>query len=93
MQRGSHERASAAIGLYKSGAMQIWHDEWDIDSAPVSAMLQKLPASGADYSSLSDSVLEAKVSSRITDCRAVLCASFVAGVDTSKFSQLQPPDL
>src|SRR5450631_1535666 len=55
----SHERVSAAIGLYKSGAMQAWHSEWDNDLALVASLLPRVPAADADYSKLSDPELEA----------------------------------
>jgi hypothetical protein len=57
----SHNAVSAAIGLGRSGGMQIWYGEWDSDSALVTSLLAKLPDADADYSRLSDTELEAKV--------------------------------
>jgi hypothetical protein len=59
--KGSRSAVAAAMGAFKSGAMQIWMNEFESNLAAVKKLEQQLSAVGTDYSDLSDTKLEAKL--------------------------------
>ena len=57
----SRERIAAASGGYRSGAMQIWKQQYEQDSTKLSELANKVPSSEMNYDSLSPKQLESKL--------------------------------
>lgn len=59
----SHQHVAAATGRYNSGHFQQWLRELGDDRTTVDSMVQRLPPTDANHSSLSHQELEEKLSS------------------------------
>lgn len=58
---GSRKVYAAAAGIYKSGAMEKWEQQWVADQQSIAVLKAKLDAVGKDYQQLRPSQIEDKL--------------------------------
>ncbi len=57
----SREAVNSAKGMYQSGAMKGWHDQWEIDLAAANELPQQLPCLNFDFDAATHKELEQKL--------------------------------
>jgi hypothetical protein len=51
LQRAKHSRdaVNAAMGIYQSGARQVWQEQWELDVALIASFPELLPCQDFDF--------------------------------------------
>jgi hypothetical protein len=52
---------AAAMGMYKSGATEMWVSEYEVDKTTTTSLIEKLPNSVEEYAELLPTELESKI--------------------------------
>ena len=82
--KASHEALSAAIGMFRSGAMEAWTNRWNEDARALEELRLEIPATDFGYDRLSpDGIEDRLISVHALQLRTRTFIDFYAGTLTA----------